>query len=353
MKNSRTLRALTLGVVSLLASVCSQAANPEFTLKLHHLLPPMSEVHTDILLPWAQKIEQESGGRIHIDVFPALQLGGKPAQLFDQARTGVADITWTVAGYTPGRFPKADVFELPFMAASAEATSRAIQTYADKEMQGDFDNVKLLAIHTNGTGVFHSRDHAIRSIDDLKGLKVRAPNKSIAEALELMGASPTFIPAPQLPSALSKGVVDVAALSYDVVKPLKVHELVRSHTRFGGERGLYAQVFLFTMNKDSYERLPADLRAVIDHNSGVELAAWMGRELDKMEQTGMQIVASTHNETIVLGDAETRRCQALVQPVINSWIADMDAQKLDGSRLYQEANTLINQFSRGQTAATE
>lgn len=353
MKNNRTLRTLGISLVTLLASQFSQAADAEFNLKLHHLLPPMSEVHTDILQPWADKIMKESGGRIHIDLYPAMQLGGKPAQLFDQARTGVADITWTVAGYTPGRFPKADVFELPFMAASAEATSQAIQTYADKEMKGDFEEVKLLAIHTNGTGVFHSRDHAIRSLDDLKGLKVRAPNKSIAEALELMGASPTFIPAPQLPSALSKGVIDVAALSYDVVKPLKVHELVKSHTRFGGDRGLYAQVFLFTMNKQTYEKLPDDLKAVIDRNSGLPLAAWMGRELDKMEQTGMDIVKTTSNETIVLGNDETQRCQELVKPVVANWISDMNAQNLDGQYLYQEANELINQFSGSKTAVVE
>ncbi|MFK4754359.1 TRAP transporter substrate-binding protein [Oceanobacter antarcticus] len=336
--------ALCFSVSGLITTGQLQAA--EFNFKLHHLLPPMSEVHTKIMLPWAEKIEQESNGRIHIDVYPAMQLGGKPAQLFDQARKGSADITWTVAGYTPGRFRKSEVFELPFMASSAEVTSQALQQFATEEMTDDFREVKLLAIHTNATGVLHSRGKGIHKMEDLAGLKIRAPNKAMAEVYALMGASPIFMPAPQMSSALSKGVLDVASLSYDIVGPLKIHELTQSTTEISGDRGLYGQVFLFSMNKKSYLKLPKELQQVIDNNSGIKLAAWMGRILDEMGAKGRTLVKDSGNEIIVLSADETRHWRETAQPVIDAWMDDMNSDGEDGKKLYQRANQLIDQYGR-------
>ncbi|WP_221794216.1 TRAP transporter substrate-binding protein [Oceanobacter mangrovi] len=346
----RLSQKLTAAVAMLMVSGTALAA--EFNFKMHHQLPPSSGVHTRLLVPWAEAIEQESNGRIHIDVYPAMQLGGKPPQLFDQSRKGMVDITWTVAGYTPGRFNKSEVFELPFMAGRAEITSQAIQQYADEEMKEAFDDVKLLTIHTNATGVLHSRDKAIHSAADLKDLKVRAPNKVIAEAYTRMGAMPIFMPAPQMASALSKGVIDVASLSYDILGPMKVHELVSSHTEMSGDRGLYAQVFLFSMNKKSYESLPADLRAIIDRHSGLPLAAHFGKVLDEMGDEGKQLAESTHNPIYVIDPQETSHIRELVQPVIDDWIADMDAEKLNGKHLYQRANELIGEFSKADASKT-
>ena len=125
------LQSLALIAGSIL-SFNAMSAEPEYTFKLHHMLPPVSNAHANFLQPWAEKVEEESNGRIKIDIYPAMQLGGKPPQLFDQTRKGVVDITWTVGGYTPGRFPKATVFELPFMPLSARITSMALQEYATK-----------------------------------------------------------------------------------------------------------------------------------------------------------------------------------------------------------------------------
>ncbi len=105
--------AICLGL-SLLAS--SAALAQEVTLRLHQFLPPQATIPAKAIAPWAKKIETESNGRIKIQMYSSMQLGGTPPQLFDQARDGIADITWTVLGYTPGRFNKTEVFELPFMA---------------------------------------------------------------------------------------------------------------------------------------------------------------------------------------------------------------------------------------------
>ncbi|MFN3496473.1 MAG: C4-dicarboxylate ABC transporter, partial [Hydrogenophaga sp.] len=144
-------------MLAVAASAAATLAGPAFaqqtvTLRLHQMLPPQATIPARALVPWAQKVEAESGGRIKVQLFHAMQLGGAPPQLFDQARDGVVDLTWTVLGYTPGRFPKTEVFELPFLTTTGEASSRAIQEYVEKFAADEFRSVKLIAVHTHGPG---------------------------------------------------------------------------------------------------------------------------------------------------------------------------------------------------------
>lgn len=340
MKIHRLLLTLAALGSCLFMAAGSHAAKPEYTFKLHHFLPPMSMAHRGFLVPWAEKVMKESDGRIKIDVFPAMQLGGKPPHLFDQARRGVADITWTVGGYTPGRFPKAGAFELPFMPVGAEATSMALQEYAEQEMQDELKDVHLLAMHTHAPGSLHAREKQIKTAADLDGLKVRAPNKAMAGALSKLGANPVFMPVPQMPSALQKGVLDVAVLPFEVVRPLKIHQLVDYHTEIKGERGMYTQFFIFSMNKKSYNKLPADLKKVIDDNSGIALAGHIGVLFEQSEREGYEASQKEKNSFYTLSADETAKWKAAMQPVTDKWIKKTD----NGQALYDKARALISKY---------
>src|SRR5690606_12554640 len=114
------------------------SAQEKVKLKVAHFLPPQSTAQTKLIEPWAKAITEQSGGRIEVEIYPSMQLGGKPPQLFDQVRTGVADVVWTLPGYTPGRFPKTEVFELPFMTSSAEATSQAVMELFNTHLQDEY-----------------------------------------------------------------------------------------------------------------------------------------------------------------------------------------------------------------------
>src|SRR3546814_463063 len=195
------------------------------------------------------KVEAESGGRIKIEIYTSMQLGGKPPALYDQVRDGVVDIVWTLPGYTAGRFPITEVFELPFMAASAEATSQAIHEFYLQHAKEEFGDVHPLMVHVHAPGSLHMRGKEVRTLADLNGLKVRAPTRMTNAALEALGATPIGMPVPAVPESLARGVIDGAALPYEVALPLKIHELTTSHTEIGGQHGLYTAVFLFTMNK--------------------------------------------------------------------------------------------------------
>ncbi|MFD1382061.1 TRAP transporter substrate-binding protein [Rhodanobacter aciditrophus] len=319
-------------------------AEAEYTLKLHHFLPPMSMAHSKFLQPWAEKVEAESEGRIDIELFPAMQLGGKPPQLFDQVRKGISDITWTVGGYTPGRFPKATVFELPFMPGSAKATSMALQEYAEQEMQDELKDVHVLAMHTHAPGSLHSREESIKTADDLDGLKVRAPNKVMASAFKELGANTIFMPVTEMPSAISKGVLDVAALPYEVVLPTKIYELVDYHTEIKGDRGLYTQFFIFAMNKDVYEDMPADLQKVIDNNSGVALAGHIGSLFDDYEIFARQYAADNGNSFDYVEGAEYNKWKEMLAPVRSEWIEEMNDDDYEAERLLEKAEGLIKKY---------
>jgi TRAP-type transport system periplasmic protein len=148
MKKRNFLKSAAVAALALSAMGVSLigAVAQEVTLRMHQFLPAQANVPAELLIPWAEKIGTESGGRIKIEVFSAMSLGGTPPQLMDQARDGVVDIVWTLPGYTPGRFPRVEVFELPFMMTNAEATSHAYWDLFKSDMEAqEFQGVKILA----------------------------------------------------------------------------------------------------------------------------------------------------------------------------------------------------------------
>ncbi|WP_428610227.1 TRAP transporter substrate-binding protein [Sedimenticola sp.] len=344
-KHTRTLLKSLLMALSL-SGASAMAAEVE--LKIHHFLPPPSTAHAQFIKPWADKVMKESNGRIDIKIYPAMQLGGKPPQLFDQVRDGVADIVWTVPGYTRGRFPMTEVFELPFVAGSAEATSQAAWEFYEKYMKEEYKDVHPILIHTHAPGQFHMRDKPIKTLADLQNAKVRAPTRTINEALTVVGATPVGMPVPAVPQALSKGVVDGAMLPYEVTLPLKVHQLVKYHTEIGGDRGIYTAMFLFAMNKKKYDSLPADLKQVIDNNSGLALAKQIGETWDKADNPGREAAKKRGNHFNTIEGAELEHWKQATQPVVDHWIKAMDEKGMNGKQMYEDAKALVAKYSHAE-----
>jgi TRAP-type transport system periplasmic protein len=335
---------LALGAVAA-ATLAGNALAQQVTLRLHQMLPQQATIPARALVPWAQKVEAESGGKIKVQLFHAMSLGGAPPQLFDQARDGVVDLTWTVLGYTPGRFNKAEVFELPFMSGSAEESSRAFQEYVDKFAADEFREVKLIAVHTHGPGLFHTKT-PVTGLESLRGMKVRGGSRVINNMLTKLGATPVGMPVPAVTDALSKGTIDGTTIPWEVTPSLKVTELVKNHTTFAGKQGLYTQTFAFSMNKASYEKLPPDLKAVIDKNSGIETAALFGRAMDEGDKAGRAIAEKAGNNIVALDVAETQRWRRTAATVETDWVNEMKGKNIDGAKLLSEARSLIAKYQR-------
>jgi len=323
------------------------ASAAEVTLKLHQMLPPQATIPAKVLTPWAEAIKKDSGGRIEVELYHAMQLGGKPGDLVDQVKDGVIDVTWTVIGYTPGRFPKSEAFELPFMITTAEKSSQAFYEYYEKHLKEEFADYHVLAVHTHGPGILHTvGGKTINSVEDMNGLKLRGTSKVVNALLETMGASPVGMPVTAVPEALSKSVIEGTVVPWEVTPAIKIAELAPNHTTFSGDRGLYTATFLFAMNKESYDALPDDLKQVIDKHSGIALAKQFGIAMDQGDIRGKKIAEDAGNKIIVLDEAETNKWKELANTVTTNWIEDMDAKGLDGSTLYNDAVALIDKHNQ-------
>jgi len=200
----------------------ASAASDVVILKVAHFLPTSSNAHQRAILPWCEKINKESGGKLKCQIYPSMQLGGTPAQLLDQVRDGVADLAWTAPTYQAGRFTKTEVFELPFMAKKAETGSQALWDYIQKDSLDEFKGVKLIFTHLHDEAPLHFGKKSVKTLEDLKGAKVRAPTRLLSKALTALGAVPVQMPAPAVPESVSKNVVDGASLPWEVMTALKM-----------------------------------------------------------------------------------------------------------------------------------
>ncbi|WP_291587358.1 TRAP transporter substrate-binding protein [Comamonas sp. UBA7528] len=321
------------------------AAAQEVTLKVHYHLPPTSYAGTLFIQPWCDKIAKDSGNRMKCQIYPSMQLGGTPPQLFDQVRDGVADVVWTLPGYTAGRFPSMEAFELPFTMRNPEATSKALWDYAQIHSQNEFKDVKPLAFHVHGPGVFHMSSKPVRTMADLRGLKLRAPTRLTNKFIAMLGATPVSMPVPQVGDALSKGVIDGAVVPYEVVPSVKIQELAKYHSETDPqEAAFYTSTFIFAMNKAKYESLPADLKKVIDSNSGQALSGQIGKAFIQADADGKKL--TVRNATNVIAASELATWKKLGDKLSADWIKEMDGKGLNGNKLREDAKALIEQHAK-------
>ena len=320
------------------------AVAQDVTLTMHQFLPPQANVPKLILDVWADNVEKDSGGRIKVDRFPSMQLGGKPPELMDQAIDGVADIVWTVVGYTPGRFPSTEVFELPFMMTNARAASRAYWEMFETHMKDtEFKDVHILGTWVHGPGIIHVNKE-VRRPADMEGLKIRGGSRLVNSLLEKMGATPVGMPVPAVPEGLSKGVIDGTTIPWEVTAALKIPELVSNHTEFTGN-ALYVLTFVLAMNKDRYDGLPDDLKKVIDDNSGLEFSVFAGGTQSDSDAASRQLAVDRGNNIVTLTAQEAAEWQTVAQPIYDEWVVDMNERGIDGQALIDEARRLIDTYS--------
>ncbi|MBX3638689.1 MAG: TRAP transporter substrate-binding protein, partial [Rubrivivax sp.] len=209
----------------------------------------------------------------------------------------------------------------------------------------EFKDVKLICVHIHGPGLFHSKD-PITKLEELKGMKVRGGSRVINIMLEQLGATPVGMPVPAVGEALSKGVITATTIPWEVVPALRVQQIVKNHTGFAGDKGLYTQTFAVAMNKAKYEALPADLKKVIDNNSGQMAAAMFGRTMDEGDKGGLALAQQAGNNIVNLDAAETARWQRAAAGVRAVWYQEVAGRGIDGQKLAAEAERLIAKYSK-------
>lgn len=327
-----------------LATAALSASAQTVTLKVHHFLPAGSAAQKMFIQPWCDKIAKDSGDKLKCQIYPSMQLGGTPPQLFDQVKDGVVDVIWTLPGYTAGRFPVIEAFELPFMMQSPETTSKALWDYVQQNDQAEFKDVHPIAFHVHGDGVFHMTKQPIKTMADLKGLKLRAPTRQTNKLLAALGATPVAMPVPAVSEALAKSVIDGALVPYEVVPAVKIQDLAKFHSETDpSEPAIYTATFVFAMNKAKYDGLSPELKKVIDANSGLEFSGQVGKAFLAADGLGKKLTEkNTHN---VIPASELQSWKKVGQGVTDAWVADMNAKGANGTALLASARALIAKYA--------
>ena len=320
--------------------VAQPAAAQEVSLRLHTHVPPVSASFKN-LKAWAADVTKASGGKIKITAFGSNQLGGKAADIYDQVAQGVVDIGWTLPGYLPGRFPNIEVFELPFVGGAPSYVAPAVmEFYQDYLKDKEFKDTHVLVLHAGGPFVLHTKSKPVRTLADLNGLKVRASSRLTSDIVKALGATPVVIPGINIAEDMIRGVIDAALLPWNIALPIHMVDTAKFHT----EANLTQPVLALVMNKESYAKLPAAEKAVIDKESGVSMAKVFGQKWQHDDLPGENKAKKLGHEIIKIGGAEEEKWKQATAPVVEAWVKARDAAGDPGHKYLEAAEKLVAKY---------
>ena len=333
--------------MSALGLAPNAAHSQEVTLRLHTFMPPVANPMKHFLKPWADKIAKDSKGRIKVQIYPAMQLGGKAPQLLQQVRDGVVDIVWTLPGFTPGVMVESEVFELPFIHRDTRSSVLALQDFAQMHLKDELAPYHPLILHVHAGSLFMTKG-GIHKVEDFRGMKLRSPSRAGAWIIEALGATGVHLPLPELVPMMNKGTVNGAILTYEIAPAVKMQELANYFTTLSGEQPrMSTTVFAFLMNKKRYESLPPDLKKVIDDNSGRNIAEQIAKIWDMIDQDGLKVVKSVKkNKLVTLDPTETEKFRKAVEPVNARFIEEVNKRGSDGAKVIADAKALVAKYAK-------
>lgn len=329
------------------ALIAVPAVGQEFTFKLHHLLSAQAPAHTQMLAPWAKQVEENSGGRVSIEIYPSMSLGGRPPELISQARDGVVDLVWTVNGYTPGLFPRTEVMELPGVFVNDPvAANLSLYDMFESDLQEEYAGVEVMFLHVHAGQGIHMRNQLVRSPGDMNGLKMRIPTRTGAWIIEALGASPVSMPVPDLPQALQKGAVDGAFIPWEIIPPLKIQEQTQYQIEGTDMARFGTTTFQVSMNKARWDSLPADIQQAFKDASGREWWGRIGELWRAADDFGIGLAVDSGNEHVVLTEDETAAFFDALEPVVERWVSEVNEKGIDGAGLVARARELVSANTR-------
>jgi TRAP-type transport system periplasmic protein len=314
----------------LFASAPASAQDKTITLKIGHWVPPQHPLHAS-LDAWGRSVEQASGGTIKYQIFPSQQLGAAKDH-YDMVRDGIADFAYVNPGYTPGRFPIIAAAEIPFLFSNATSGAAALDAwyrkYADKEMP----DVKVCFSLPHSPGTFHSKTKITRP-DQIKGLKIRSANATIGRMVTLLGGTNVQVSAPEAREAMERGVADAITFPWDSIILFGIDKAAKFHL----DAPLYVSVFVFPMNKNTYGRMSAAQKKVIDDHCTTEWAERMSRPWAEREDSGRSKLMKMAGHTVVAATAaEVEAWRKMADPIIRDWISEAAKKGIDPKAVLQE-----------------
>ncbi len=338
----KTKVALTAGLaVGLLTGGAFDANAQKKTLRMANWLPPVHHLNKTIPM-WSKTIEQASGGTLAIDLMKAPL--AKPPGQYDLVKNGIADLAFSVVGFTPKRFQGFRGIEIPFMVANAESGSAALYDwYARTGLKDkEFHDAKLVADFMPAPHLYHSRK-PLKSIDDFKGLKVRAGGVGI-KILKKLGAAPVFMPPGATTEALHRGTIDATQFPWEGLLGFRLTKITGHHLVI--PHGIYASAFWVAMSKKAWDGLDANQKKAIETAGGIAGSRLIGAQWDKKEIIGRQAAMKNSNTINTLSDADTAKLKKLTAFVEQDWVKKMSASGADGKALLADLRATIKKYEK-------
>jgi len=299
------------------------AGAQQFHFKYSSYNPPGNFINDEITR-WSDEIAVKSGGRVKIDLYPSAQMGPVPRQ-YDLVRTGVADFSFVLLGATPGRFPLVDLSQLPGLFPSAYSASVSLQETYDKYLRKEFEDVKLLYLFC-GPALPVLSKKPLHTLADARGLRIRQPDPVHKLLIEAIGAAPAAVQPGDVADALNKGTIDGVIMGYSGVTAFQLQAVARYSTEWN--TGVVA--FAMVMNKDSYDKLPADIKKAIDETTGMLGAMRGGAEFDRDNIGSREVTHKAGVEFIAPTAADAKALLTLSDRIAEKAIAELEAKGLPG-----------------------
>ncbi|MCF8061618.1 MAG: TRAP transporter substrate-binding protein [Deltaproteobacteria bacterium] len=317
-----------LGAAFFLLSIHSApAAAEDFKLTYSNFFPP-THVQSQLAEAWCKEVESRTDGRVKVEYYPGQTLT-KAAQVYDGVVTGMSDIGFSVLAYTRGRFPVMSAVDLPLGYQSGRAGTKVVNAVYEKFQPKELMDTEVMYLHAHGPGLVHTKDKAVRKLEDIKGMKLRGHGTS-ALVLEALGAVPVPSPMPETYQNIQKGVVQGSVYPLEANKGWRLGEVTDYATC--AFSAAYTTSFFVVMNKDKWNALPKDIQKIIREIND-EWVVKHGEAWDTSDMIGIRYFLNQGNEMIGLDEKEAARWKAAVAPILDDYARDMDKKGFNGQEI--------------------
>jgi TRAP-type transport system periplasmic protein len=337
----RLLKSLSVLVFALVAALlnASQGTAEGADLIVSHPFPARHVQQRLLLEPFKKDLEEKSKGRIKVTIHPGGALANASAH-YENVVAGAFDIGWTLQGYTPGRFPLSGIIEMPFLWSSAQEATRAFWQMLEDlpALQNEYRDVKVLATWTHDLGQLYTTAKPVRTLEDLRGLKIRAPGPVQVSMLRALGAVPVTMPAGEVYDALERGVVDGLVIGLSAIKGFRLDQVVKHATLAKS----YVAAMIVAMNQQSYKKLSTDDRALLDSLTGRRMAMLGAKNYDDEADDGLDALKKAKANIYQLTPAEMEKWKHATTQVSREWLKEMESKGRTGKQVYDKMLSLMD-----------
>lgn len=333
----------TLAATLLAGALISAPAQSETTLTMSSWLPPSHIITKDMMMGWAKQVESATQGRVKVRLLP--KAVASPPGTFDAVRDGLADVSLSVHGYTPGRFPMTKMAEFPFLGDSAEAISVAYYHTYMKHMAklDEHKGLVLLGLMTHGPGQIYMTKQKVTSLSDLANQKIRVAGGVVVDITKAIGAVPLLKPASETYEVLKSGIADGIFFPKDSVPAFKLVPLINHMTVVPG--GLYNVSFGLWMNEAKFKGLPKADQDAIMKVSGENFARLAGKVWDGADDAGLKSMQAGSIIVRTAGPELVAEIKAKTDPLEKAWYDEAKAKGIDGAAVMAEFRAEIQKLS--------